>query len=60
MIKIKGICYLEDYEEVSFNVEGIGTGEILEINEFNSKIEDDEYQEIEIILSEGISESLNC
>ena len=46
----------DDY--ISCHIEGMGSGEILEILNLDSSLPDDEYQEVEIKLTEGFADNL--
>lgn len=48
----------KDYDDANLYVKGEGSGEIIEIKYYEDSCEDDEFQEVEIILSEGYAENL--
>lgn len=48
----------QEYDDFKFYARGEGSGEILEISEFDLNFDDDEYQEITIKLTKGYAENL--
>lgn len=49
---------LKEHEDINIDVKGEGNGEILEIKGFEDFTDDEEYQEVELILTKGYADRL--
>lgn len=50
---------IKEYEDVNIDISGMGSGEILEVLEFDEQCEDEEYQDVEVVLNHGKAEFLS-
>lgn len=48
----------KDYIDVKLSVKGEGQGEVKELKYFDDSMEDDEYQEVEVVLTNGYGDRL--